>query len=202
VSKITLEGNKVTRPRIIQRELTLKVSDTLTIQQLYAEGERSRRNLMNTGLFNFVFVAFQIDDSSHAAITYTFKEAWYTWPVPIFELLERNPNQWWKDGANFNRANYGLYLTQYNFRGRKETLSIGFRGGYTQSYNVSYSVPYINKKQSIGMGFTYSYSQNHEIAYVLLNNKENYYRDEANLVRWQQGYSLRLTYRDGLYQYH
>ena len=49
---IVVNGNKVTKERIILRELVVHEGDTLTSRTLYEKLERSRQNLMNTGLFN------------------------------------------------------------------------------------------------------------------------------------------------------
>jgi len=56
IKNIQLIGNKITKEHIVLRELTFKNGDTLTNDELIAEIEQSRKNLLNTSLFNFVKV--------------------------------------------------------------------------------------------------------------------------------------------------
>jgi len=54
VDTIILSGNKTTHPSIIFRELTFSQSDTIPAFEFYNNLSRSRENLLNTSLFNFV----------------------------------------------------------------------------------------------------------------------------------------------------
>ena len=57
------------------------------------------------------------------------------------------------------------FLTWNNFRGRREKVIVYARFGYDEKYELSYQIPYINKKQTWGLGISGGFSQNHEIAY-------------------------------------
>jgi hypothetical protein len=47
-------------------------------------------------------------------------ERWYTFPVPIFELSDRNFNEWWQNyNHDFRRVNYGLRLYQVQLQRQK-----------------------------------------------------------------------------------
>ena len=208
VGKVTVSGNKITKNYIIERELSFHSGDTLSGSELLERTSRSRENLLNTSLFNFVTIlpSCPYDTSLPACrqvdISVNVKERWYTWPAPIFEVYEPNFNTWWRNGHNLNRASYGFSLTRFNFRGRKETVSLICRFGYSQQFGAQYSVPYLNKKQTLGITFTGTFTRNHEIAYATRNNKLLFYKDVNAFMRGETSGSMMLTYRHGFYNRH
>jgi len=203
VADILLIGNKTTKPHIITRELIFHKGDTLPRSVLSAAMMRSRENLLNTSLFNFVNIYDQPDanDSNVTHVIVQVTERWYIWPLPIFEIVDRNFNEWWLT-KDFSRTNFGFYLTKENFRGRKESLSILIRLGYSQRLGLYYNIPYINRQQQNGLSFGISFTRNHEIAYAINNDKLQYYKDENVYVRKQFSAGARFTHRDGIHNYH
>lgn len=204
VDSIILCGNKVTKDVIIFRELTFKQHDTIPAYDFIEELTRTRENLLNTSLFNFVTIHDSIvsgGNPSHIQIHIRFVERWYLWPFPIFELSDRNFNTWW-ESKDFNRISYGLMLVKENMRGRKERLNMLLRFGWDETYQVSYDVPYINKKQTFGAGVGVGFSQNHEVAFRTVANKhENIRVDDENIFKNFYSY-LNLTHRPSLYHHH
>ena len=154
IHSLSFSGNNITRERIIQREIVFHAGDTLSLPELREQTEQSRKNLVNTSLFNFVTsdISFIEGEPLTADVSFTFIERWYIWPVPIFEFADRNFNEWLKK-KDWNRLNYGMFLTWNNFRGRREKVVVYTRFGYDENYNISYQIPYINKKQTLGIGF-------------------------------------------------
>ena len=203
INSITFTGNKITHDRIIQREILFNVNDTLTAAEFTKQAEQSRKNLFNTSLFNFVTLdtAFAEGSDSQVDVTYDVLERWYIWPVPIFEFADRNLNEWLKK-KDWNRLNYGMYLTWNNFRGRRERLIVYASFGYDENYHFKYQITYINKAQTLGIGFAAGFMQNHEIAYNSENNKEVYYKSEDSYPKREIfGYS-ELFYRKGIHNQH
>ncbi len=203
ISDILITGNKTTKSFIITRELIFHKGDTLSHAVLAAAMWRSRENLINTSLFNFVNIYDQPDanDSSLTHVIVHVAERWYIWPLPIFEIVDRNFNEWWLT-KDFSRTNYGVYFTKDNFRGRRENLSILVRLGYSQRLGLYYTVPYLNRRQENGMSFGFSFTRNHEIAYGIEENKLRYYKDENDYVRKQFSGGVRFTHRSGIHEYH
>ncbi len=198
VRKIIIEGNKVTRRHIIARELTFKEGDTAAISTLRKSFLASKQNLLNTSLFNFVTFDTLNSGAGHADVRITVEERWYTWPGPIFELADRNFNTWWQT-RDLDRINYGFFLYRDNFRGRKERVTFLFKTGYTQQFGISYTIPYLDRRQKMGMGFSISWSRNHEVAYGSMANKQLFYKDEDTYVRKEFSSKLSFSYRPGLY---
>lgn len=195
-------GNKVTKRHIITRELVFSKGDSLTLEELQAKLSRSRENLLNTSLFNFVTITpFIIRDSTIAVVRIEVKERWYTWPFPIFEVVDRNFNSWWAT-RDFSRVNYGLYLTKENFRGRKESLSFKIRLGYSQQLGVGYNIPYLTKKQTSGLGMGVLYTRAREVAYTSINNRLIFYKDINKYIRQEITARISYSYRQKLYNIH
>ncbi|MFM8361103.1 MAG: POTRA domain-containing protein, partial [Haliscomenobacter sp.] len=87
IDSIQVSGQKKTRVENILRELPFRRGDTVPqegLTTLLADGERW---LMQTGLFNSVQIAPQYpgDDGNRIQISIFVSEAWYIFPVPIFE---------------------------------------------------------------------------------------------------------------------
>ena len=201
IHNINLSGNKITKPRIIFRELTFSKSDSILKEDIQKILKRSKENLLNTSLFNFVTITYSSTDSTAIDINIDVKERWYTFPIPIFDIVERNFNTWWET-KNLARAVYGFYLIRENFRGRKELLTIKAQFGYTEQYGFSYQIPYIDKKQKSGLGFSSYYYRNHEIAFNTNNNNVVYYKDPDNYIRKEMVSRVSYTNRRGLYNTH
>jgi outer membrane protein assembly factor BamA len=215
IRKIILTGNKITKDRIILREITVKENDTISPTDLSIALQQSRKNLVNTSLFNFVTVdsipvAGSIDQLD---LSFDFIERWYIWPVPIFEFADRNFNAWLKK-KDWSRLNYGMFLTWNNFRGRREKVILYARFGYDEKYKLSYQIPFINKKQTWGLGVSGGFSQNHEIAYnsfdtvyntetgkmdLLKGNKEFYFKSEIQYPKKEYFAYAEAYYRKGIH---
>jgi hypothetical protein len=175
IQRIDVIGNKVTKFRIIERELTFKECDFIDTAALAKALVQSRLNLMNSTLFNFVAIHYVLDrEEIYIYITVT--ERWYVWPTPILEIPDRNPNIWLQQ-HDFTRLNYGAYVIWNNFRGRKETLQFLIRLGYAERYGLAYNIPNIGKKQRSELGLSYGYSRNHEIGYKSYNNELLFFKD-------------------------
>ncbi|MDQ3110604.1 MAG: hypothetical protein M3R17_11985, partial [Bacteroidota bacterium] len=205
IRAISYSGNKQTKNFILDREISFHNDDTLTGADLKDRSKHSRENLLNTALFNFVTINPILlpdtiaDGIIPLSIVVTVKERWYTWPTPIFDVAEQNFNTWWRNGHNFNRASYGFFLWRYNFRGRKESIALICRFGYSQQFGGQYAIPYINKKRTLGVTLTGTYTRNHEVSYDTRNNKLVFYKDNIDRIRGETSGSIRFSYRKGVY---
>lgn len=198
VENIVFEGNKKTKPQVMLRELLFEQGDSIKAVEWSDIRQQSAKNLFNTSLFNAVSIEVNETGNGKADISIRVKERWYIWPIPVLEVDERNFNTWWQT-KNLSRVSAGVFLTHYNFRGRKEELKLLVMGGYNQKFGVSYSAPYVNKKKTIGLGFQTIYTMRHEV-----NNKTEFdhqvflkLNDEPIQRDWLS--SVHLTYRPDFY---
>lgn len=223
VREIRITGNKVTKPFIIERELTIHRGDTFGLKGLSTQFSKCKQNLLNTSLFNFVEIGYVVEKDTtvgadsvfmepgsdvtlrrdyYIVLTVDVKERWYTWPAPVFDVAEQNINTWWRNGHNLKRATYGFMLTRYNFRGRRQTVALICRFGYAQQFGGQYSVPYINRKQTLGLTFTGLYTRYHEVSYGTNNNNLLFYKDKDNYIRKEISGSIKAVYRKEIYHRH
>lgn len=201
VHSIIITGNKTTKAYIIKRELIFHVGDTLNKYALEEAIERSKEHVMNLGLFHYVNMELFPDINNSTSVHIHVSERWYVWPLPFFELVDRNFNEWWAK-RDLKRTNYGIYLSHDNFRGRDESLKLQLRLGYSQRLGLFYSIPYISRKQNIGLSLGAYYTRNHEIAYSSINNKLVYVKNTEKYMRDEYYAFARLTNRKGFYDYH
>jgi outer membrane protein assembly factor BamA len=197
---INIIGNKVTKERIIYRELMFRTGDTLTFSDLTKKIKRTEENLENTSLFNSVNITW-LRENEKVNLYIIVAERWYVFPLPIFEIAERNFNAWWET-KDFSRIVYGGVLNWNNFRGRNEVLAVSARLGYTQRLSFYYSIPYINRNQKSGLTFGYAYSRNHQSSVKTVENKIVNYKDEELFSKKEYGGSIAYSYRKNLYETH
>lgn len=201
IDRIIVTGNKKTKIHIITRELLFHEGDSLPINTLENSINRSRDNLMNIGLFNFVEIKYFKGFEHHVDVHIELTERWYLWPMPIFELADRNFNEWLLT-KDFSRTNIGMYVRQENFRGRDEILQVQFLTGYSQRIGVFYTIPYINRKQNLGFSTGIYGFRNHEIAYNAVGNKLKFYRTDDEYARRDFSTFIRFTKRNGIYNFY
>ena len=191
---ITLDGNKVTRPRVVLREMTLREGDTLTSTALYAAIARSRENLQNTGLFNTVAILPIYLGPTEVLLEVHLNERWYWWPSPILEVADPNFNTWWRT-RDLSRLNWGFYINRYNSRGRNETGDLQFQFGYAQQYGLHYKVPFIDHRQRWGLSIGGGYYQQHEVTTATVDNERIFFAPDKGNARIQWNAAVELTLR-------
>ncbi len=201
IGHINISGNKTTKTGIVTREFLLHEGDSLPVKLIAEKLKLTRQNLLNTSLFLFVDIFTASPSPGVMDVYINLRERWYIWPMPIFELADRNLNEWWLR-KDLNRTNYGLFLVKDNFRGRGEQVQFLFRAGYSRRYGLYYNIPYINKNKTSGINIQATYSRNHEIAYQSMNNRLQFFKDKEQDVREELGIMLGYTYRRNLYNTH
>ncbi|GAA4830746.1 BamA/TamA family outer membrane protein [Algivirga pacifica] len=203
IQDIILEGNKITKERIITRELDIKAGDSLSLSQLEEVFSSEKNKLINTNLFETVNITYSIEKSTYIIITITMKERWYTWPIPIFELADRSLSEWINNrGADFSRVRYGIHFKRDNFRGVKETLDLLIRGGFSTLVSLKYNIPFVDKQQKTSLSFAVSYSDTKNLAYGSVNNKFVEVNLEDEIVAKKFAFSTSMGKRIGFYDYH
>jgi len=193
VGDIILKGNKITKNRIVLREIEFKPGDRFTMADLDSLIIKSRENLMNRSLFNFVEIT-KTAERGRVSIRVNVVERWYIWPIPVLTFADRNLNVWWET-KNFNRLNYGVDLRVDNFRGRMENLHFYVQGGYDKILAARWNIPYLTAKQVFGMGFYGGVQLNREVAYTTENNDLVYYKSDDGFAKITGFGSVDFTFR-------
>lgn len=197
VKDIQLKGNERTRDKIVLRELSFSIGDTISHERLEYHLNRSKYNLDNTLLFNFVSISYEINERV-LIFSIQMDERWYIWPFPILILDDTNFSTWLKS-KDFSRFDYGVYFQHDNFRGNRESLRLSAQTGYTQELGLVYSIPFINRKQTTGLISEIKYETNKQIAYTTDQNLRQFYRSENGDAIQNLNVGIGLEKRNHLY---
>jgi outer membrane protein assembly factor BamA len=203
VRSIILEGNDKTKERYITRELSFDQGSQYQRWELDSMFVWDRNRIYNTNLFNEIDFSIVNESNGNADVKIVVQERWYFYPFPIFRLVDRNFNDWWVNrDHDLSRANIGLKLTQYNFRGRGEKLRVSAQFGFETRINFNYQLPYIDKKQRIGLDLDFNYMETKNLAYDTENSIPVFISDEDNLLRTIFRNKISGSYRSSFYSYH
>ena len=202
IGRIIIAGNAVTRDRIVLRELSLATGDTLSRSRLDEVLTANRNRLYNLRLFNRVSLEPLELSPGIIDLLVEVQERWYTYPVPLFELSDRNFNDWWQNYRHdLSRVNYGLRLFQYNFRGRNETLRLTARFGFSRRFDLYYHIPNLTRDQKHGLLFEMEYAEPSNLAYRTEDHVLTFLRERKPL-RKSNGISVTYSFRKTFYQTH
>jgi len=210
VNKILILGNKKTKSKIILRELTFKEGDNITKYELEKKLNTNRKNIINTRLFVTVEVEFLDLGNQRVDILIQVSERWYSYPIPIFKLADRNFSEWWTNqNRSLDRINYGIRLIHKNFRGRNEQVKITAQFGFTRKLELIYRIPYINRAQTNGLSFNFSYRENKQAAYRTFDHKQQFINSKEatdglkdKVIRERFRGSISFTRRKDIHVFH
>ena len=205
IDSIYILGNKHTKDRVILRELTFSVSETISIDDdLDAIAEYNENRILSLGLFNKVSIDFKESSSKNSLIAViVVNENWYIYPSPIFELADRNFNLWWYDlNRDLSRVNYGIRGEHINLTGNRDKLSLTVQGGYTRKLELKYNFPFIDSEGKWSASFNAFYSDVKEIAYQTIGNKTQFGRFNDEVMLTRRRFSMQVGYRKDLFVFH
>lgn len=198
VDKIRVEGTKKTKDYILLREMEIKIGDSIPLAEVGQRLEENRKRIMNTGLFTRIKINVKDWQPPDNRVTLQIEAAenWYIYPIPIFELADRNFNVWWvEQQRSLQRINFGVRLVYKNVSGHGDLLKTKIQFGYTNKLELDYSFPFINQKETIGLSGNALYTRNKEIARNTVQNQLDFYRDEENFLFRRFRLGMTLTYR-------
>lgn len=202
IGRIFLVGNRITRDRIILRELSLNPGDLIYSEDLPSILDLDRKRLINTRLFNSVNIRTLELEKDQVDLLVDLKERWYTFPSPIFDLADRNFNEWWQTyNHDFKRVNYGLRLYQFNMRGRNETLRFVAQFGFLRRFELSYRIPNLDRNQKHGVAINVNYSEAKNVAFRTTNHKLEFLENE-DVTRLTRGVGVSYQFRNSFYETH
>ena len=201
VEGFEITGNNVTKEFVIIRELVFGLGDTIPKIEFIPALQRSKENLLNTSLFNFVNFDARHLTGGRIIVEINVTERWYFWPIPILEYAERNFSEFIKN-REWDKLVYGAWLQWNNFRGRGELLSGKIRLGYVNEYALAYDIPNVGRKQQ--HGFTNGFNINHqnEVNVETVNNQPVEYRPYERPAQIRINAFTKYTFRRKLYSTH
>ncbi len=200
VGSIRVTGNKITKAKIVIRELEFFTGEQLSAKKLEDKIRRSSQNLMNRSLFNFVTITTH-ENNGVLDVTVKVVERWYIWPIPKLSFADRNVNGWLQT-TDFSKLNYGLDIRVENFRGRMEYLNFLVQGGYDKKFAVKWTIPYLTKNQFFGMGIMAGVQFNRLLAYTTEENKLVFFNADRRYAAQQFFGQLDFSFRPKFNYFH
>ncbi|CAN5259386.1 hypothetical protein BH23BAC1_BH23BAC1_18610 [soil metagenome] len=202
IDKIFIIGNRKTREQIIWREMDLKENQIISASELERSITVDKNRIFNTGLFTSVDINILYLSEEKIDLVINLVERWYTFPVPIFKLADRNFNDWWENqNRSLNRVDYGFRFFKYNMRGRNEKLRLTAQLGFTRTFDIRYTIPYINKKQMDGIAVFAGYAENNSIAYKTSEHKLVFLNSDSRLRQAVRA-GVTMSHRQSFFSYH
>ncbi len=201
VEDVIVEGNKVTKASVILRELVFEIGDTILKMELLTAFQRSKENLLNLAIFNFVYFDASHLPGNRIKVIIKVTERWYIWPVPILEYADRNFSTFIAN-RDWDKINYGAFLKWNNFRGRNELLSGKVRLGYINQYALSYTIPNIGKEQRHGISTGFHMNTQNEVYVATVNNQTVEYEPLDKPAQIRLNAYARYNFRRKLYTKH
>ncbi|GAB2948762.1 hypothetical protein GCM10027048_12110 [Hymenobacter coalescens] len=206
LAQILFVGNEVTKERVLRAELDLHEGDSLSTATVARRLELNRRRLFNLQLFNQVNVQATCRNGE-LIVLFSVQERWYTFPVPIFSLADRNFRSWQERPDRWRRIDYGIHLVRNNFRGRNEQLYGNLQLGFNRKYELFYITPNLGRHR-IGLSAGASLYQTRALDYRTFNDRLYAYSADDNFpirrwyvtggLRWRRTVQ-RLTTLEGFY---
>lgn len=203
IEGVELHGNRITKDKIIYRELDFQKGSFLPKKNIISYFENEKNKVLNTNLFETVDIVIKEKQKDVLVVIINLEERWYTWPIPIFELADRNLNEWINNrGADFDRIRYGIAFKRRNFRGRKESLDFTVRLGFLKHFVLNYHIPFLDKAQKTSLNIGAVYEENKTVAYQTVDNKFVEINSESEVMGEKWWFFTRVGKRVGFYEYH
>ncbi|MBD8487630.1 BamA/TamA family outer membrane protein [Echinicola sp. CAU 1574] len=204
INNIFIIGNEKTQKNIIMREMDVAPGVTYDWEDFVGIVSADQKKIYNLQLFTSVEITPLFVEEEEVELLISVKERWYILPSIIFDLADRNFSEWWiNQNRDFSRVNYGLKLNHNNVGGRNEKLRVLGQLGFTQAFDIIYSIPYIDRDQVHGLAARFNYNTNKTIAVKSAYNKQVFYtNDNEDILRKKISASLQYTYRGSFYNFH
>ena len=203
IKDILISGNRKTKAFVILREVPFKADEQYPLNVLVDKFEKTKRQLMNTGLFRSVVVSLKSLRGYDVYVSIDVKERWYIYPIPLIKTVDRNLNDWVvTQKMDLSRINYGLKLTHKNFTGRNDHLYLNLVNGYTKQVTFRYDGLYLDNRLKWSSNFNVAWGKNHEIVYNTIDNKQVAYKNSDAYVNSFFRTQLEITYRPAIYTRH
>lgn len=193
VSDIVIEGNKTTKTKVIERELTLAKGDSVCADILPDLLLESRTNLEKAPLFNFVTITTDTINPAELRVHVKVEERWYFIPLFTLTYADRNLNNWLKN-KDWSRIKIGGGFEKYNFRGHNENLGSFVLFGYDEQLSLFYRNIYFDEMRKHGASFYLKYYKRKETPYGIVD-------DKYAQIKLEEGHAMHAFRLTGEYFY-
>ncbi len=203
IKEIIIKGTKITKDKIIYREIEYEFGDTLLARTINKQLLWVKNRIFNTTLFLWVDIELSGDDPINKTLYITVKERHYFIPMPTGGLIDRNFNEWWQDrNHDLKRLYFGVNLKMRNLWGLNHTLKATAYTGFNTKIETNYIIPYINKNLKTGLIINTLAEFNSLLAYQTFEHKLSYLEFDGSIGRRKYMVGLLFTRRNKFYIQH
>ena len=175
------------------RELTFSENTILPLSSFDSHLSDSKENLMNTSLFNYVYISYVEDDNyadslrqssdiKYVIVRIVLEERWYWWPLFELHLEDKNTSSWFKH-MKTDRITYEAGGKIYNIFGLGHKFEIVGRFGFEKGVNLKYSRLVLNKKKTAYLNIEAFHTINKIVDYISYENKLQSYKSNKVLKK-------------------
>jgi len=196
ISNIYIEGNTITKSKIIIRELPFKQGDTIVADKLEGVLKLAKNNLLNLSLFNFVYIKKNSDpdNDSNLDITINVEERWFIWPLIDIKFEDRNLSNWIRT-SDGNRITLDAGFRIYNLWGLNHTVSASYKFGYHKGFRLGYENISLGQTGRHVLGFVVSGQFSKTENFISLFNSPVYNRSVNEFAVKKISAGINYTYR-------
>jgi outer membrane protein assembly factor BamA len=199
VSNIYITGNDKTKAKVIFNELPFKSGQWILKDKINEYSTLAKQNLLNTSLFNFVYISHWLSNPNNMVFEIKVDERWYLWALPIFEQADRNFSSF-IENKDWSRINYGFFVERKNFRGLNETFRVKVRMGFLDELELYYTTA--NKNNHFYWGTHFLYHGHNQVSYKIIDNEPIYAKTTDQFIRQTGSLNFFLRYRHHFYNRH
>ncbi len=202
LKEIVIEGNNITKEKIVLREIGYEPGDTIPSNLLDKQLIWIKNRIFNTTLFLRVDLNLSGPDSLYKTLYIELRERFYLNILPTGGLADRNFNEWWQErNRDLSRIYFGFNLKIKNLFGLNHTLKLVTNIGFNKKLETIYTIPYLNKRLRTGLTINSLLIYNRQVAFRTYEHKLDYLE---NLDFGRRRYRLEMlfTHRKKFYIQH
>ncbi|HEX5625736.1 MAG TPA: hypothetical protein VFX48_06960, partial [Saprospiraceae bacterium] len=187
-----------TKPWYLLREIRYETGDRIVQEEVPEILEQITSDLKRTNLFITIDVlpVYHFEEEAQVKFVVRLEENWYIFPSVIFELADRNINEWWTEhDRSLKRINLGLAGEHVNFSGVRDVLKLKFHGGYTHKAELVYARPALSERSRFGVRAGLQYAEFKEVAVRTEGNKLVFVKDGKRVLFRKRELSTGLYYK-------
>lgn len=197
IGEIDIEGNRLTKDKIILRELSFREGEQYPIHELIQKFNLAQKQLMNTALFESVVVSLQSTQGHEAIVKVLVKERCYIFPIPFVKIVGETMQQWSKT-MDFERVNYGLKLKHKNISGLNDQLDLKWSNVYTKELSLNYSGLSLDHDLKWSAGFSVSHGSTRDMEYCTEQNKRLSFKNGNRFIHSYFQTEISASYRPAI----
>lgn len=203
IEDIVIEGNQRTKERIVLRELSFQIGDTLKTTHIEDIIQFNEKRLSGLDLFTSVNIEAIPSNEQKIIFTVTVKENLMWVVYPNVDLADQDVNVW-AQRYNFSlkRISIPITLSHLSLTGNQDKLKARVQLGFTRKLEALYISPFLNQRQTLRLQTDFSFSDDREARWNTVNDKDLFLKEENERLFRRTRAGIGLQIRPQLFDTH